>query len=366
MCVSCHVAHGHWTDDAALSGFVGGSCVRLLPISCQPLDLLGRHGGYQHGLPTPQRRKGGASVIVSFGFALVLRKSNNPDNKGNYREMLEVLAQKDPGQLDDVTVTNSEDDRPPEVARYAMPDNVMDRYDHLSTRCLQLVEVGMMAEDKFELALKLITEVERFLLNDNIRGDARPKILCETTTNEVNRDQLISQSNNSEGSNIFDPLQMAQGGQKPQKRKDDGPVDKHKKKAARKTSNAGAQNNVFPCAPSLAVFGTDVRKQTSTNQMVCFTSDRLAYLVLYRLPLSITFSSVGYLIIHILQDKVNAPAMPLGAFYDVQLNPHYFYGNQSGVRNSGFLPMPQVLFGFPDHVTELAPSLNTSVVMEAS
>uniref|UniRef100_A0A1D1YF28 Protein FAR1-RELATED SEQUENCE n=1 Tax=Anthurium amnicola TaxID=1678845 RepID=A0A1D1YF28_9ARAE len=189
----------------------------------------------------------------------------------------------------------------------AVPDNVMDRYDHLSTRCIQLVEVGMMAEDKFELALKLIREVEKFLLNDSVRGDARPKIIYETTMNEMNRDPLASQSNNSEGSNIFDPLQMVQGVQKPQKRKNSVTVDKHKKKAARKTSDTVTQSNVLQSALSVPAFGTDVRKQTSTNQM----------------------------------EKANAPAMPLGGYYDLQMNSHYFYGSQSGMRNSGFLPMPQ-------------------------
>lgn len=52
----------------------------------------------------------------------------------------------------------------------------VDRYDYLSMRCLQLVEVGVLS-DKYQLALKLIREVEKFLLSDNTCDDTRPKIV---------------------------------------------------------------------------------------------------------------------------------------------------------------------------------------------
>ncbi|KAH7670868.1 FHY3/FAR1 family protein [Dioscorea alata] len=55
-------------------------------------------------------------------------------------------------------------------------NNRVDRYDYLSMRCLQLVEVGVIS-DKYQLALKLIKEVEKFLLSDKTYEDTQPKIV---------------------------------------------------------------------------------------------------------------------------------------------------------------------------------------------
>ncbi|KAG6519948.1 hypothetical protein ZIOFF_016977 [Zingiber officinale] len=54
-------------------------------------------------------------------------------------------------------------------------NNRIDRYDYLSMRCLQLVEVGVLS-DKYQLALRLIKEMEKFLLSDNTYDDTQPKI----------------------------------------------------------------------------------------------------------------------------------------------------------------------------------------------
>ena len=54
-------------------------------------------------------------------------------------------------------------------------NNRVDRYDYLSMRCLQLVEVGVLS-DKYRLALKLIREMEKFLLSDSTHDDTQPKI----------------------------------------------------------------------------------------------------------------------------------------------------------------------------------------------
>ncbi|KAL0908197.1 hypothetical protein M5K25_022675 [Dendrobium thyrsiflorum] len=55
-------------------------------------------------------------------------------------------------------------------------NNRIDRYDYLSMRCLQLVEVGILS-DKYQLALKLIREVEKFLLSDSTYEETQPKIV---------------------------------------------------------------------------------------------------------------------------------------------------------------------------------------------
>ncbi|KAG1331271.1 protein FAR1-RELATED SEQUENCE 6 [Cocos nucifera] len=66
-------------------------------------------------------------------------------------------------------------------------NNRVDRYDYLSMRCLQLVEVGVLS-DKYQLALKLIREMEKFLLSDSTHDDTQPKIKPRVPkTNKLNR-----------------------------------------------------------------------------------------------------------------------------------------------------------------------------------
>ncbi|CAL9138735.1 unnamed protein product [Musa acuminata var. zebrina] len=66
-------------------------------------------------------------------------------------------------------------------------NNRVDRYDYLSMRCLQLVEVGVLS-DKYQLALKLIKEVEKFLLSDKTHDDTQPRIkLRVPKANRLNR-----------------------------------------------------------------------------------------------------------------------------------------------------------------------------------
>uniref|UniRef100_A0A453P219 Protein FAR1-RELATED SEQUENCE n=2 Tax=Triticinae TaxID=1648030 RepID=A0A453P219_AEGTS len=56
-----------------------------------------------------------------------------------------------------------------------VPDNRVDRYDYLSMRCLQLVDSAVLS-DKYRLALRLVREVEKFLLNSNTHDDTQPRI----------------------------------------------------------------------------------------------------------------------------------------------------------------------------------------------
>ncbi|TVT99128.1 hypothetical protein EJB05_55537 [Eragrostis curvula] len=55
------------------------------------------------------------------------------------------------------------------------PSNRLDRYDYLSMRCLQLVDSADLS-DKYRLALRLVREMEKFLLNSNTHDDTQPRI----------------------------------------------------------------------------------------------------------------------------------------------------------------------------------------------
>ncbi|XP_072970145.1 protein FAR1-RELATED SEQUENCE 6-like [Typha angustifolia] len=89
-------------------------------------------------------------------------------------------------------------------------NNRVDRYDYLSMRCLQLVEVGVLS-DKYQLALKLIREVEKFLLSDNTHDDTQPKIKScipkANRNNNQNLGMLVASENGNELRKHGRPLQ---------------------------------------------------------------------------------------------------------------------------------------------------------------
>ncbi|KAI0494289.1 hypothetical protein KFK09_024421 [Dendrobium nobile] len=72
-------------------------------------------------------------------------------------------------------------------------NNRIDRYDYLSMRCLQLVEVGILS-DKYQLALKLIREVEKFLLSDSTYEETQPKIVSRVNNKPTKPDGINTKS----------------------------------------------------------------------------------------------------------------------------------------------------------------------------
>lgn len=67
--------------------------------------------------------------------------------------------------------------------------NRIARYDYLSMRCLQLVEVGILS-DKYQLALRLMREMEKFLLNDGTHEGTQPNIIAR-----INRPDCLTNEN---------------------------------------------------------------------------------------------------------------------------------------------------------------------------
>jgi len=89
------------------------------------------------------------------------------------------------------------------LARCSNDDLVGDlseRYDYLSMRFLQLVDVGFISEDRYQLSLKLLRELEKSLLDDTSGREKQPKLLCfETHQNQNVQNLLVSQLGFSEG-----------------------------------------------------------------------------------------------------------------------------------------------------------------------
>ncbi|ONK80198.1 uncharacterized protein A4U43_C01F14980 [Asparagus officinalis] len=76
----------------------------------------------------------------------------------------------------------------------AVVNNLPERYDYLSSRFLQLVDVGFISEDRYRLSLKLIKEIEKSLLDDTSGRDNQPKLLCfDTHSNQNVQNLLVSQ-----------------------------------------------------------------------------------------------------------------------------------------------------------------------------
>ncbi|XP_008800885.2 protein FAR1-RELATED SEQUENCE 6-like [Phoenix dactylifera] len=120
-------------------------------------------------------------------------------------------------------------------------NNRVDRYDYLSMRCLQLVEVGVLS-DKYQLALKLMREMEKFLLSDSTHDDTQPKIKPHVPkTNKLNQDinQSVGKIAAPETGN-----EMRRRGRPPQTKQS---------QASLGTSKEGVNPQVFPTGSQFGV-----------------------------------------------------------------------------------------------------------------
>lgn len=54
--------------------------------------------------------------------------------------------------------------------------NHVERYDYISSQCLRLVEIGTASDEKYQHALKLISDIKRTLLDDNLCRELEQKL----------------------------------------------------------------------------------------------------------------------------------------------------------------------------------------------
>ncbi|KAK8946387.1 Protein FAR1-RELATED SEQUENCE 6 [Platanthera zijinensis] len=102
-----------------------------------------------------------------------------------------------------------------------VPDSLVERHDHLSARFLQLVEVGFLSEDRYQVATKLIRELEKFLLDDPGCRDRQPRLLSfEMQPTQCVQDLLASQFGISESKKSVNSLQAKRRGRPPKKAKE--------------------------------------------------------------------------------------------------------------------------------------------------
>ncbi|KAL0927894.1 hypothetical protein M5K25_002116 [Dendrobium thyrsiflorum] len=114
------------------------------------------------------------------------------------------------------------------LANYAddiVPDSLVDRHDYLSMRFLQLVEVGFLSEDRYQLALKLIRELEKFLLDEPGCRDRQSRLLSfETQPGHCVQDLLASRFVISDCNKSQSSLQTKRRG-RPQKKLEESNIE---------------------------------------------------------------------------------------------------------------------------------------------
>ncbi|XP_008788240.2 protein FAR1-RELATED SEQUENCE 6-like isoform X1 [Phoenix dactylifera] len=151
-------------------------------------------------------------------------------------------------------------------------NNQMERYDYLSMRCLQLVEVGMISEEKYQLALKLLREVEKSLLDDNTCRDLQRRLLpFETRSNASDENHAASQLGITEGNKIPNSLPVKRRGRPPKKRKEESNTEMisspSNQKDSLRASSDGGQSNVFQAASTASHLGSHIRTHGGVDLM---------------------------------------------------------------------------------------------------
>ncbi|WOL15607.1 protein FAR1-RELATED SEQUENCE 6 [Canna indica] len=163
----------------------------------------------------------------------------------------------------------------------AYDNKQVEQYDSLALRCLHLVEVGMVSDEKYQLALKLIREVERSLLDDNIFQDLHSRLVSSVTRltgNEENHS--TSQVGIVDGDKTPSSVPSKRRGRPPKKRKESDvePVnDSSSKKDSLRAPADGHQSNLFQSSSTATHFGTHDRTQGVIDIMEEVNQNDLAF-----------------------------------------------------------------------------------------
>lgn len=175
----------------------------------------------------------------------------------------------------------------------AMANGPMERHDNLYKRCLRFVELGVISDEHYEYALKLISEVtEELIANDCTIGDMLPR--NPTGRNMRNEDDDTRDSGHDIG-------QVRQKGQLPKKRKDslaDKVAKSSRKKPSQRKAVGGDQNDMLRVAPDTPHFDPQIWTQDSIN----------------------------------LAEQISPTNLSVGNHFGMQLNHPHTLDNQSGIR----------------------------------
>ncbi|KAL0905248.1 hypothetical protein M5K25_027439 [Dendrobium thyrsiflorum] len=170
------------------------------------------------------------------------------------------------------------------LARYSddiIPNSPMERYEYLSVRLLQLVELGFVSEERYQLALKLIRELEKSLLDDPEGRDRQPRLLSfETQTSQCVNDLLSSQFAMSKNSKNPPSFPAKRRGRPPKKIKQSNLeilVQTNKEQDFLRPSLIGSENLVFQAASTSSPLDVHVGSQGCIDLMEDVNSNELSF-----------------------------------------------------------------------------------------
>ncbi|XP_020679973.1 protein FAR1-RELATED SEQUENCE 6 isoform X1 [Dendrobium catenatum] len=147
--------------------------------------------------------------------------------------------------------------------------NSMERYDNLSMRCLSLVDIGVMSDEKYQLALKLIREVEKSLLDDNLFRDLQRKLLpFDNRLSESDENHASHEYGMYEESKNSPALPMKRRGRPPKKVKEtslETLPSSSKRKDNLGTSLIDNQNSFLQASPNASQLGAQIRIPGGVN-----------------------------------------------------------------------------------------------------
>ncbi|XP_020599591.1 protein FAR1-RELATED SEQUENCE 6-like isoform X2 [Phalaenopsis equestris] len=185
--------------------------------------------------------------------------------------------------------------------------STMERYDNLSMRCLSLVDIGIMSDEKYQLTLKLIREVEKSLLDDNLFRDLQRRLLpfdnrlSESDENHASHEYGLYEENKNSPS-----LSLKRRGRPPKKVKEvslEMLPNSNKRKDTLGTSMIDNQNSLLQASPNASQLAAQIRIPGGVNLM----------------------------------EEVNPNEVPFGGHYGIHANPPDIMGNHTALQSANAL-----------------------------
>nr|CAD1836972.1 unnamed protein product [Ananas comosus var. bracteatus] len=160
-----------------------------------------------------------------------------------------------------------------------LDDNILHCYSYLSTQCLQLVELGFISDDRYSVAIKLLKEAEKLLLDDGSGRDRQPKLLSfDSYPSENVQGLLVSQMGVSEGYKNLESSSVKRRGRPSKKEREthiETLVASNKEQDFLRSSLVGNGTNLLQADPTASQLnsqmgapgGIDLMEETGPNEL---------------------------------------------------------------------------------------------------
>ncbi|XP_072970308.1 protein FAR1-RELATED SEQUENCE 6-like isoform X2 [Typha angustifolia] len=158
-----------------------------------------------------------------------------------------------------------------------LSDNIVERHNHLSSRCLELVELGFLSDNRYQVALKLLKEAEKSLLGDVPLRDGQPKLVSfETQSSENVQSLLTSQVGFPEGNKNSESSSAKHRGRTPKKGRDSN-MGTNKEQDFLGSSLVGNEPHLLQGAPTVSHLDSHMSPQGGINLMEDIAPNELSF-----------------------------------------------------------------------------------------